>query len=60
MASWTSFSLLESRALVVLYKIKIFGFFKSALAIANLYFYPPDRFTVEVDPIKVSNPFSKS
>ena len=40
--------------------MSIFGFFKSALAIANRYFWPPDRFTTDVDPIKVSIPFSKS
>lgn len=58
MASYTSFSLFSSKALVASSKISIFGFLISALAIAILYFYPPLKFIMLVDPTKVSNLFS--
>jgi hypothetical protein len=59
-ASYTSFSLLGSRADVASSNISIFGFLTNALAIAILYFYPPDRFRTLADPIYVSIPFSIS
>lgn len=59
-APCTSFSLYGSRALVASSNIRIFGFFSNALAIASLYFCPPDKFTTELVPINVSSPLSKS
>jgi hypothetical protein len=41
-------------------KIKIFGFFRRALAIAMRCFYPPDKLMTELVPKKVSSLFSKS
>jgi len=43
MLSFTSRSPSESRAEVASSKIRILGFFNTALAIAILYFYPPDK-----------------
>ena len=43
MAFWTSISLFGSRAEVASSRIKIFGVLTKALAIAILYFYPPDK-----------------
>jgi hypothetical protein len=40
--------------------MRILGFLRSALAIANLYFYPPDKLTTELDPKNVSSFCSKS
>jgi 4-hydroxybenzoate polyprenyltransferase len=60
MAVYTSFSLLESSALVASSSISILGFLISALAIAILYFYPPDRFNTLDDPMYVSSLFSIS
>jgi hypothetical protein len=50
MASWTSFSLFGSRALVASSRISIFGFLIRALAIAIRCFYPPERFKTAADP----------
>jgi hypothetical protein len=43
MAFWTSISLFGSNADVASSRIKIFGFLTKALAMAILYFYPPDK-----------------
>jgi hypothetical protein len=43
-APYTSFSLLGSKALVASSNIRILGFLIRALAMAILYFYPPDKF----------------
>lgn len=56
MASLTSFSDLESRAEVASSRIKIFGFLIRALAIAILYFWPPERLSMEEAPTKESIP----
>ena len=42
-AIWTSFSDLLSRALVASSKIRILGWHNIALAIAILYFWPPNN-----------------
>ena len=50
-ASCTSFSLFGSNALVASSSINILGLLINALAIAILYFYPPERFKTLADPI---------
>jgi len=47
MASCTALSLTLSKAEVASSSSKIFGFFKKALAIAILYFYPPESIPPE-------------
>jgi hypothetical protein len=59
-AACTSFSLFGSSALVASSSIRIFGFLISALAIAILYFWPPDKFEMVDDPMYVSSLCSKS
>ena len=54
-ASSTILSLVLSKADVASSSTIIFGFFKKALAIAILYFYPPDSWPPD-DPTYVSNP----
>jgi hypothetical protein len=54
-ASYTFFSLLASNAEVASSKISILGLEIAALAIAILYFYPPDNY-VPFAPANVSNP----
>jgi hypothetical protein len=60
MASYTSCSDLGSNALVASSNIRTLGFFINALAIAILYFYPPDKFNTEVDPMKAFKSLSIS
>ena len=52
------FSVLESKADVASSKIKIFGFLRSALAMATLCFSPPESFR-PLSPTIVSYPISK-
>jgi hypothetical protein len=59
-ARCTSCSDFGSRAEVASSKIKILGFLIRARAIAILYFYPPDMFTMPAVPTNVSIPFSSS
>lgn len=59
-AAWTSFSLLGSKALVASSKIRIEGFLIKALAMAILYFWPPDKLRTLADPMYVSSLFSSS
>jgi len=49
-ALYTSFSDLESRAEVASSKTKILGFLIRALAMAILYFCPPDKFITLPEP----------
>jgi hypothetical protein len=58
-AFWTSFSDFGSKAEVASSRTKINGFFIKALAIAILYFCPPDKFTTHAVPTNVSSPSSK-
>jgi len=58
-ACYTSVSLFGSKALVASSSISIFGFLRRALAIAILYFYPPDKLRIPAVPTNVSNFFSK-
>jgi hypothetical protein len=44
MAAYTSFSFFLSKALVASSKRSIFGFLMKALAIAILYFWPPESY----------------
>lgn len=50
MASYTSCSDFVSRALVASSSTSIFGFLINALAIAILYFWPPERFMTLPEP----------
>ena len=59
-AACTSTSDFGSRAEVASSKIKILGFLIKALAIAILYFWPPDMFMIPAVPTKVSRPDSYS
>ena len=53
-----AYSLVLSNALVASSRSSTLGFFSNALAIASLYFYPPDNYD-PLYPTNVSRPFSK-